>query len=315
MGRHILTKSIFIVGLITPASADICRVSAHDVFVPQGKKRQLLALGANTNVVFFRTGLRVNTDGARNSYHPMDPTGTTKAINNIANGIAISKGGQGLKYSETIRIFELWRDNSYRYPDGYKIAWRNVIGARQDGSDTNVPCTFSQGPFAGYFVSLTTLKNRLPADKAGECDANNQLDERIIPAVVLAGGSSPMRSWGVGVGDLVVVRNPETDTSVAAVIGDTGPPNNLGEGSVALNMKLLDRIEQPKTYAEAKGLDTGNKAVDVAIFPRTANYRWVSPVSAENLRERLDALLQERHLPPFGDAAKSYLQCSGLATP
>ncbi len=40
----------------------------------------------------------------------MDPLGATKAINNIANGIAIYRNGKKLKNADTVRAFEEWRD-------------------------------------------------------------------------------------------------------------------------------------------------------------------------------------------------------------
>jgi hypothetical protein len=296
-------------GLTNSGIAQTCTVTGSSTFAPQGKRILLLKTGADRGAVFFRTGLRVNTDGAPNSYHPMDPRGATKAINNIANGVAISLNGKSLKYADTIRVFEEWRDGGWRDLPGYKISWKNVLAARSEGS-RSAPCTFSKGEFSGYFVSLTAWKNKLPADQAGECAANDQLDERVVPALVLAGGQTPMRAWGVQTGDLVLARNPSNNVTVAALIGDTGPEGNLGEGSVALNMALLERKTQPQNYDEAKKLDTGNTAIDVAIFPGTANYKWESPVNAINLQARIDRLLQERKLPGAVDAMKSLSECA-----
>src|SRR4028119_1312921 len=70
-----------------------CRLIQEATFSPQNKKIKQVTrsndLSGSNKVIFFRTSLRVNTDGAPNSYHPQDLTGTQKAINNICNGIAV----------------------------------------------------------------------------------------------------------------------------------------------------------------------------------------------------------------------------------
>ena len=307
-------KTILLAGAVLSlcyqtAAAQSCKLVSTGVFVPQKKSISLLSAGDGSKVVYFLSKLRVNTDGAPNSYHPFDPRGSTKAINNIANGIAIYKDGKSLGYSDTINAFEQWRDAGWKQQNGYRVSWQNVLAARKNADGQVVPCTFSDGPFAGYFVSLTAMKNRLPPDKAGECGANDQLDEREIPALVLAGGKTPMSQWGVRVGDLVVARNPATNVVVAAVVGDTGPPENLGEGSVALNMKLLGRTQQPQNYGDAKRLDTGDAEIEVAIFPGTASYNWASPISSENLRNRVDQWLIEHTMPEFAEAPSQFSSC------
>ena len=95
-----------------------------------------------------------------------------------------------------------------------------------------------RAPFKGYFGSLTALKNGLTGNK-GECDLNDQVNPMAVPALVLVGGNSVVRQFGARVGDLLVAYNPATQRFSSAIVGDTGPADNLGEGSVLLNMKLL----------------------------------------------------------------------------
>lgn len=299
---------------LTPLQAQAleCRSIASGVFAPQNKPVSLIGgtgAAATARAVYFRAGLRVNTDGAPNSYHPEDPRGATKAINNIANGISITRDGKALKYKDTIRVFEQWRDAGWVVPDGYRITWKNVLAAREVNGHS-VPCTFSSGPFTGYFVSLTALKQGLAAGAAGECRANDQLDERVIPALVLAGGNTPMKQWGVRVGDLVVTRNKSNGATVAAVVGDTGPNDNLGEGSVALNMSLLRRTQQPGNYEESKQLDTGATQIDVLIFPRSAAFEWKSPLTAETIKTRVEDWLKAQHLDPLDSVAETIAACA-----
>jgi hypothetical protein len=77
------------------------------------------------------------------------------------------------------------------------------------------------------------------------------------------------------VGDLVVAVVPGTSKPVYAVIGDTGPATELGEGSIALNGKLLGKTAPPINYLEVRGKGqfkgkawTVSRAI-VLIFPGT----------------------------------------------
>jgi hypothetical protein len=259
--------------------------------------------------ILFKSQLRVNTDGAPNSYHPDDLRGTTKAINNIANGVAVYPAGKSkpLNYEETIKTFEAFRDNGWVQPKEYSIKWTNVLAAGNDAG-RSVPCVFQNGDYKGYFGSLTALKNGLSGEAAGECGVANQLDERFMPALVIAGGATPVKKFGAKLGDLVVAFNPSNGAVVPAVIGDSGPPENLGEGSVALNMALMKTDQQPKTYADAKKLDTGNDQIIVAILPGTAAYKLQRPYTAANVALRVTQWVTERgykDLPAFVDHMRS----------
>jgi hypothetical protein len=273
-----------------------CRVLEERTFVPQNKRVRLVNRRAGARddgrIVFFSTSLRVNTDGAPNSYHPRDLRGGEMAINNICNGVAVYRNLRGgrrtaLGCAEARRIFEQFRDNGWRVPAGYTISWQNVLAARTE-SGRRVPCVFQGGEFRGYFGSLTSLKNDLPDAEAGECGSKNQLDQRIIPAFVMPGGANPLRDFGAAVGDLLFVFNPQNNAMSAAIIGDVGPASKLGEGSVGLNMALLRRTVQPKTYAEALRLDTGTSQMLVAVIPGSKSFQPRKPFTSENISERVD---------------------------
>lgn len=243
-------------------------------------------LAPSANFAMFVAPLAVNTDGAPTSYHPRDFLGTSLAINRIDNGVAIRKvGGGRTTVQEKIIAFDAWRDSDWTVPAGYSITWKNVIAADSAGK----PCLFSSGQYAGYFGSLTALQNGLSGAAAGECQVANQLDQRFIPAIVLRGNANPLKEHGAKTGDLVVAVNPATGTAVAAVIGDTGDGNRIGEGSVALNMALLGRTDQPRTYADALKLDTGRADMIVAVLPGSAGFERQRPYSAANIAARVDA--------------------------
>jgi hypothetical protein len=298
--------------LLAAVAEASCRIDAEDIF-PRDREGVRLTrpegLEQRANIAVYRAPLAVNTDGAPNSYHPEDFLGARLAINRIDNGIGIRRAnGQALSVQEKRQVFEMWRTSpNWTVPEGYRINWGNVIAA----TSTGTPCVFQSGPQAGYFGSLTALKNGLSGAAAGECQVNDQLDQRVIPAIVLRGGASnPLTGFGARTGDLVLAANPENGAVIAAIIGDTGDGHRIGEGSVALNMALLRRTVQPRNYPEALRLDTGSIAMAVAVLPGTRTYRRVRPYTAANISSRVDAWAAEHGYGSRDALAAALLRCS-----
>jgi hypothetical protein len=285
----------FFVASSNTSAGSVCEIEETQTFTPQNK-RVYFASGSTAKARFisFRSPLHVNTDGAPTSYHPFDLTGNARAINNIANAISIvdETNGRRLAYKDTIRTFEQFRDADWTAPRGYSIHWQSVLAASKEGSRT-IPCIFKTGAYAGYFGSLTSLKNGVRGARAGECEAGNQIDERFVPALVIPGGDNPLRRFGAKLGDLVVAYNPGNGSEEVAVIGDSGPYENLGEGSVALNMKLLEVVKQPSNFDDAKALDTGRQEIQVAIFPGSSSYALERPYSVDNINSRAISWLSQ----------------------
>src|SRR6185437_11503130 len=103
------------------------------IFRPQNK-RVLLLRDATTQkkIILFRTKLRVNTDGSPLSYHPQDPRGREKALNNICNAIVVRGASGGnlcfSNFGQAIGVFERFRDSGYQAtPPGFRITWENVL--------------------------------------------------------------------------------------------------------------------------------------------------------------------------------------------
>jgi hypothetical protein len=287
--RQFIAFAAAVLTVLLGQAQTACSIQQQEVFAPQRKtvaRASRCGAPADAQFVLVQSKLRVNTDGAPNSYHPDDPKGQTKAINNIANGISVRRNGKAVSYAETIRVFEDFRDHNWTVPAGYQMTWENVLAARKEES-RKVPCVFTSGEYQGYFGSLTALKNNLSGAGAGECSAANQLDERYVPALVIAGGSNPLKHFGVSTGDLLIAINPSNGAVQAAVVGDSGPPDNLGEGSVALNMSLLKKTHQPTNYSEAKALDTGSQEMILAVIPKSAGYKLQRPYSADNITVRV----------------------------
>jgi hypothetical protein len=273
-------------------------VSRTGTFAPQNQKVLLLQNPTGQKpIILFQTKLRVNTDGSPLSYHPQDLRGQGKALNNICNAVVVKKAGSDENlcfkdFGEAISVFERFRDTKYqKVPDGFQITWANVLATIKDqGKD--MPCVFTSGTFQGYFGSLTALKNGLTGDK-GECDINDQVNPLAVPALVLVGGNNVVREFGATVGDLLVAYNPKTQVFSSAIIGDTGPKDNLGEGSVLLNMKLLGTTVQPTNKAETFKLSIESTEILVAILPASRSFREVRPYTMENIDERVRAWQQE----------------------
>jgi hypothetical protein len=269
-------------------------VSGTETFQPQNKKILLLknAGDGQKKIILFQTSLRVNTDGSPTSYHPQDLRGNEKALNNICNAIVIRQKATGknlclTSFKEAIGIFEKFRDSGYQtVPPGIQIIWENVlVKITQNGRDR--PCIFTSGEFKGYFGSLTALKNGLTGDEKGQCEVNNQVDPLRVPALVLVGGKNPVKDFGAQVGDLLFAYNPTNQLFSAAIIGDTGPKDNLGEGSVFLNMKLLGKTAPPANKTETFKFSVTSSQVLIAIIPGSRSFRVVTPYTAENISRRV----------------------------
>lgn len=292
------------------AAGPQCFIAQEKDFTAGNEKVRLArrqGLDAAANVGLFKAPLAVNTDGAPTSYHPADFKGQSLAINRIDNGIAIrSTTGEKLTVQKKIEIFDEWRKSgNWKVPVGYRIVWQNVIAADAAGK----PCIF-KNDYAGYFGSLTALDNGLAPKDVGECQAKNQLDQRFILAIVLRGDANPLKQYGAKKGDLVLAVNPGNGVIVSGIIGDTGDGNRIGEGSVALNMALLKKSAQPKTYAEALTLDTGKKDMIIAVLPGSNLFKRERPYTAENIAKRVEAWATEQGYGTLDEMAAVMIVCA-----
>ena len=96
-----------------------------------------------------------------------------------------------------------------------------------------------------------------------------------------------MKDFGATVGDLLVAFNPKTQLFSPAIIGDTGPKDNLGEGSVLLNMRLLGTTTPPTNKTETFRLSIEDTQVLVAIIPASRSFHESKPFTAENINQRV----------------------------
>lgn len=220
--------------------------------------------------LFFIESLNVNTDGTRRSYSVDDFWGEKNALNNLCNAMSDACGGLSTAGLKSRRV-ATQKAAAAGWPKaelkGTKIS-PSIIPFK-DGK----PCP----PANGFLVSATALHKPNISDV---CDIDNYVDALVTPALVLPKNPSKTQlsefaKRNAKVGDLVVAMVPGADYPVYAVVGDTGPATELGEGSIALNGKLLGKASLPVNYLEVRGKAefkgrawTVPKAV-VLVFPGT----------------------------------------------
>lgn len=252
------------------ARCDMIEIAQHS----DNNKTSVYASEMGTPSLYYRSDLDVNTDGSSRSYHPDDPRGAAKALNNIANAIKriydetgkdiTCKPRKGECFERFITTFETARDSRYN-PNAPRIDTKSIIPWRLDKqSGWKTPCVIAAGPSAGYFVSQTALIVDRSKDR---CDQERYLDSLTHNANVLPGAVS-WASQGIrtDVADLVVVRDRLSGRIAYAVNGDSGPEDGIGEGSVALAVALNGvKLSGAETYKEIRALALAD--VEYLIFP------------------------------------------------
>ena len=187
-----------LLALASSAQAATCPIgSAFDYL---GKS--VLQSDAGQPWLFVTADKLVDADGAPNAYSPEDLS------------MGCPHTGVGLDCLE-----------SAGYPDN--DWWPNVLV--RDPDDPEKPYVQEDGPFRGYFVSMTSLRN---PDYAGRLSPASYVDAARIPYLVLP---APLHaSEGMGrTGDLGYALDLASGLSTPFVIADEGPVEPLGEASVA----------------------------------------------------------------------------------
>lgn len=246
--------------------------------------------------IVFTSGLRVNTDGAANSYHPI---GTSKgALNTICNAIAIkplSGPYAGVRISSKFpndgpnkldgkvrcqMILDAFRRSmtaDYAILPDVEIDWY-ALASRSPHAGKYRPCIQQTGEFKGFFVAQTA---RAADPLLDVCDPAHWISSTSIPYITLPGAR--LAEHGASPGDLALVhrRNNGAEVWVVAIAADTGNKNELGEGSIALHIAL------GQTW---QGRIPGNigDGVTTFLFP---GRKAKSPVSRVSLEAQRGALM------------------------
>jgi hypothetical protein len=106
-------------------------------------------------------------------------------------------------------------------------------------------------PAPGFYVSTTSLEDFAFAENRQD----RYVDASTVPFVVLPGGMG----MGITLGDLCFVYNKANGDSASAIYADTGPCNQIGEGSIALAKAL-----QVPPDARTGGVSAG---IIYVVFP------------------------------------------------
>lgn len=199
----------------------------------------------------------VDADGAPNTYHPEDAKQGCPSEGHGLDCLA-SAGYPG----------EAW--------------WKEVLV--RDPDDPDRPYVQRSGPYQGFFVSKTSLRN---PDYAGALSPLSYVDADAIPYLVLP--APILRTDGMGeMGDLGYAVDLDTGRATPFVIADEGPVEPLGEASVAFWRALGGQGPNPRNGA---GLPPGR--VVYIVFPgsgQEAQLDWpLRPAQiAQAARSRLD---------------------------
>jgi hypothetical protein len=268
----LLALSIISSGLMTTAAAVNCDMNKNFKQADRDAKGGYTSVWASRegNSLLFISPLNINTDGTRRSYSVEDFWGEKVALNNLCNAMRDECAG----LSEGAL-----RDRRLITQQAFKKGWPADQLKKTMLSPAIIP--FKHGKpcptVDGFLVSATALHKPKIIDV---CDINNYVDALVTPAVVLPKDPaqnklSQFTAKNARIGDLVVAMVPNSEKPVYAVIGDTGRADKLGEGSLALNGRLLGRNGAPKNYYEARG-KAGFKGKEwvvpkaiVLIFPGT----------------------------------------------
>lgn len=197
----------------------------------------------------FVSRLRLNTDGAGRSYHPI---GTSAgALNTICNGIAVSRrnpNGTRTRISSIAPLtmsaearcqyildtFRKSRDNNWaidqnNFIDFYAIAHQPTQNQQYR------PCIQTSGPNAGFFVSTTA---QIRARWGNICEPNRYLDSYTTNYVTVPSNSVQFANAGISVGQPAAVYTGAV--SLDAVVGDSGNADELGEASIEVHRALRE---------------------------------------------------------------------------
>ena len=130
-------------------------------------------------------------------------------------------------------------------------------------TDRGEPIIQRQGPFEGFYVSMTWLHREDGLHTPS--DPEYWVDARHVPYLAIP--RSVFEPAGIGKGDLAFVLNEQTGAASYAIVADWGTEETLGEGSIAL-AELIGVPSSPRVGGVPGG-------VVYLVFPNSAaRPRW-----------------------------------------
>ena len=276
--RVVVTMLWTSVAAVTPSIGLTAECGLERAFVHATKHHGDRNIYVDADALFFTAPMTVNTDGAPNSYHPEDPWGSELAINTICNGAnARMPDGRKLDYTQCRALVTAYREAKAA---GWKAPQKPTMEFYGVAANGAIPCLIQSGPYAGYFVSTTSLA----ADESkGRCDQDRYLNALTIPFSIYPGARA-FTTRGVGKGDVVVYYNPANDVTEYGVVGDEGPSWGLAEGSVAFAKSLRKLTRDPQNRKDT--YQFGVTKIHSLILPKET---LSGPFTPENVRSRAKA--------------------------
>jgi hypothetical protein len=180
------------------------------VNVRDGANRKDVPVWTAGGAIYYRGRMTIDLDGAPNAYHPPTPS-------------APHGKGPGLGLDDL-------RNATRNLDDGPNAVWVGIVT-----DDQGKPVVQTSGPFAGFFVSTTSLEDH----RFNQTDSRRYVDATRVPYVVLNLLLRDLASDAPALGDLAVVLAPGPPLrTVYGILADIGPRHELGECSLALAREL-----------------------------------------------------------------------------
>lgn len=283
--RNLLAATAALAYLLQPASAWAQTCDMAPAFTRSDERgtvqRQVYGDAAGIALA-FADRLKVNTDGTRISYNMDDPWASQRAINYLVNGLSsypcreADPQLEGRPCSRAqLAAFTALREAGWAPQATARRLMGNVFEFGSDGT----PCVTPDG----YLVSMTSIGAREEHPAPGDCAQDKWLDALTVPTLVIPSGNNQFAAHGVRMRSLAAVYNESTGTITFAFVGDGGPRNELGEGSVALNARVngLPAGSTPANYRDA--LNRFQTQRSVILFFRGEDARLAYPLTVERL--------------------------------
>jgi hypothetical protein len=177
------------------------------------------------------------------------------------------------------------------------------------------PCQYSDDRHE-YFVAATKAHPAPPpSQKDDACRTAAYLDSAEIPFFVLPGGIFSHLT----IGDVAIgfAKSGSIEQMVFGIVGDAGPPDQIGEGSIQFVRKLRNSVDAPKN-----SLDTGRLDITVDAKPDEINTLSVlvlggtaKALGLDYSRENIEKIAQDA-LRVWQTGKPGRLQaCANLAPP
>lgn len=206
--------------------------------------------GSSPRAVAFASQMMVNTDGAPDSYHPDDI-----GITHLCNGVSV--GRECTWKANCMPDFRKARAEGFR--GATKICFFGMVADAQGVPVVQGP----NDPAPGFYVSTTAFR------QPGEATNRQQayLNSNEIAFIVIPRRWQQQKFQGVGLGDFAAVLRKSNDSLTFAIVGDLGPNNKIGEGSVELHEALGNDPFQMRFGKRRAFRGIGGRDVVYLIFP------------------------------------------------